>query len=568
MFRNTIHRGPIRTARAGLVALFACLVALGPATAKADSASTAFVPDALLQAAGANPDATFNVIVQARRGRSTAAAADDVSTEVTSDTSPRRGKGIRRRFVSISGVSAELTGREIVRLASRGGIGSITQDAPVRLADDGTSFTNNQLWPYTAGVASYWWAASAGWVKAPTIAIVDSGVDATRADFGSRVRQVTMTQRQPNSPGDGRGHGTFVASIAAGAGSGYAGASPNADIVSLDVMDDQGVALTSDVVAAADWIYQHKDEYGIRVANFSLEGTVPSSFQADPVDKAVEKLWLSGVVVVTAAGNYAVDGQPSGVRFSPANDPFVITVGATDEFGTWAAQDDVAAPWSAYGHTLDGFAKPELAAPGRYIIGAVPPTATLAAERPDRIVSPGYMELSGTSFAAPVVAGAAADLLAVHPMWTPDQVKGALMATAHDMPAAQAGSVGEGSINAVAAVHLTDPPNPNGALARFVVPDPQGGPTPIVDTAAWAQTAQADPAWASAYWGSAYWGSAYWGSAYWGSAYWGSAASADAYWGSSSVADNASGDNVAAAGYTVTPEERSAAEADVWSPAP
>jgi serine protease AprX len=513
----------------------------------------------LLQAAQNEPDATFSVIVQGTLGRSSDAVADDVRAEVASDGG--QANGIRRRFASISGVAAELTGAEIVKLAARPNILAITEDAPVRLDDAQSIYTNDQLWPYSSGVAKYWQPASVGGLQASAIAIVDSGVDASASDFGSRVQQKTLTQQQPNSPGDGRGHGTFVASIAAGEASGHAGAAPNANIVSIDVMDDQGAALTSDVVAAADWIYENKDVLGIRVANFSLNGTVPSSFQFDPVDKAVEKLWLSGVVVVAAAGNYAVDGQPSGVRFAPANDPFVITVGATDVLGTLSTGDDVSAPWSAYGYTLDGFAKPDIGAPGRYMVGAVPAGSTLAAQFPGRIVAPGYMELSGTSFAAPVVAGAAAYLLAVHPSWSPDQVKAALMSTADTMQAAQPGSSGAGEVDAPAAVQVQNPPNADGALAPFLVADPAGGPTPVFDATAWAQTATANPDWATAYWGSAYWGSAYWGSAYWGSA-----SSADAYWGSSSVENNAVGDTFDTGGYWITAEDRAAAEAALWSP--
>ena len=89
----------------------------------------------------------------------------------------------------------------------------------------------------------------------------------------------------------------------------------------------------------------------------------------------------------------------------------------------------------------DGFVKPEIAAPGRYMVGPVPAGSTLAAERPASVVAPGYMELSGTSFAAPVVSGTAAQLLALQPDWTPDQVKGALMA---DGEAGAAGDTGSG----------------------------------------------------------------------------------------------------------------------------
>ena len=139
-----------------------------------------------------------------------------------------------------------------------------------------------------------------------------------------------MTNLLPNSSGDGRGHGTLVAGLAAGSRDGYAGAAPTAPIVSIDVMDDNGMAMTSDVIAAADWILANKSRYNIRVANFSLQSTVAGSFMYDPLDKAVEKLWFNGVVVVAAAGNYGVNGQPTTVAYAPGNDPFVITVGASD----------------------------------------------------------------------------------------------------------------------------------------------------------------------------------------------------------------------------------------------
>ena len=132
------------------------------------------------------------------------------------------------------------------------------------------------------------------------------------------------------------------------------------------------MAMTRDVISAADWILAHKNEYNIRVANFSLHSAAPASVFFDPLDAAVERLWFGGVVVVAAAGNYGVDGAPSDVLYAPGNDPFVITVGADDVNGSISTFNDFAAPWSVYGYTLDGFAKPELSAPGRYMISAVP----------------------------------------------------------------------------------------------------------------------------------------------------------------------------------------------------
>jgi subtilisin family serine protease len=211
----------------------------------------------------------------------------------------------------------------------------------------------------------------------------------------------------------------------------------------------------------------------------------------------------------------------------------VITVGAADTAGTVSPADDFAAPWSVFGHTYDGFAKPEVAAPGRYVEAHVPTDSTLYRTRPDRIVSPGVLSLSGTSFAAPLVSGAAANLLALHPAWTPDQVKGALMLTAVPSAAATPFSLGVGEIDAGAASAVSDPPNPNAAVDSFVTTDPTTG-QPMFDTASWGTTVQADASWGTASWGTASWGTASWGTASWGTTFWSSASWGTASWGTAS----------------------------------
>ena len=292
--------------------------------------------------------------------------------------------------------------------------------------------------------------------------------------------------------------------------------------------------MTSDVLRAADWILQNKDRYNVRVANFSLQSATATSFRFDPLDSAVEQLWQSGVVVVVAAGNYASGGAASGVLFSPANDPFVITVGALDVKDDTNPDNDFNAPWSAYGYTVDGFAKPELGAPGRYMIEWVPPGASLAAERPEAVVRDG-MELSGTSFAAPVVSGIAADLIGIHPDWTPDQVKGALMRAATVLKRAAPLSSGVGEVNIQKAFEdKTPPPNPNAALDQFLVPDPDGGLYPVFDSASWLKAATDSASWNSASWVSASWNTASWNSASWNSASWHSDSFASASWNSAS----------------------------------
>jgi serine protease AprX len=328
-----------------------------------------------------------------------------------------------------------------------------------------------------------------------------------------------------------------VGSIAAGEDTGYTGAEPHAKIVSLKVLDGTGVGSKSDVIEACDWILQNKAAYNIRVANFSINA-VGDSIEYDPLDKAVEALWLNGVTVVVAAGNYAVNGAKSNVGYAPSNDPFVITVGASDTNGTAGRSDDFAAPWSAWGYTQDGFFKPEVAAPGRHLIGAVPSGANLLSQFPTRVISPtyAYMWMSGTSFAAPVVSGLAATILAKNPTWTPDQVKGAIMQTAIAPSGYNSrGALGVGVVKAGVALAATGNANPNLGLNQFRYRNANG--LYAFDAGDWRAAAAANASWNSASWSSASWSSASWSSASWASASWSSASWADASWADASWAD-------------------------------
>lgn len=553
--------------RTALIASAMCLLVV-PFTAVAGQqqrSSDAYVTPSLLSAARANAAGDFDVIVQGKGGNQAAKAVADVL-----GLAKKQVKDLR----SIDGVAVQLNGAQVLALAADKHVSAVTADARVRLSAT-TIAPSNEKWPYVTGVNKY------GSAPAATIAIVDSGIDASRPEFAGRIAaNVNLSQLSGNSPGDGRGHGTFVAGIAAGKLDGRDGAAPTAKLVSIDVMDDQGMARTSDVIAAADWILANKAQYGIRVANFSLHSAVANSFMYDPLDKAVERLWFSGVVVVVAAGNYGYPDRPSGVPFAPGNDPFVITVGASDTGKSVSVNDDVAAPWSAYGYTLDGFAKPDLAAPGRYMVGPVPVTSTLYKERPDHIVGTGYMELSGTSFAAPVVSGIAALILGKHPGFTPDQVKGALMLGAKPLPRATDLSEGVGEVNAGRSIEFSSPPSANVALQKFVGTDPATG-APVFNTASWAEAAKANASWASASWNSASWAEASWSAASWAEASWSDASWATSSWessaaaaaswadlslGAASWADNAEGETADADGGLIDPLELEAILAGTLDP--
>ena len=518
------------------VAAIAAIGAAPPAQRSARSVR-AFVPPQLVATAQAHPRQVFHVIVQGTKSEHAVVAA--IRRDVRG-----KGVGLDRRLGVVNGASVAATGSQLIALANTKGVAAISLDQPVHLLSDG--YYSNQDWPYSIEAQRTW----TNGLHPPAIALVDSGVQANRADFGSGSQVLAQTTivntGSPNSAGDGYGHGTFVAGIADGSAPGYTGVTPAAPIVSIDVLDDQGAGLTSDVIAACSWIIAHKDQYNIKVANFSLQSSAPASVFWDPLDQAVEKLWFDGITVVAASGNYGVNGQPTTIAYAPGNDPFVITVGA-DDIGTRvnSTRDDTAAPWSAYGYTFDGFAKPEIAAPGRYMVGPVPNSSTLAITRATSMQAPGYIQLSGTSFAAPVVSGAAALLLALHPNWTPDRVKGALILSAVPEPIAVPRSVGVGLVDVALAAQVSSPPNPNLAIDQFVTPDPNGGALPVFNTAAWQSAALADPAWNTAAWGSAAWGSAAWGSAAWGSAAWGSAAWGSAAWGSAAWGSSALGQALA-----------------------
>jgi serine protease AprX len=208
------------------------------------------------------------------------------------------------------------------------------------------------------------------------------------------------------------------------------------------------------------------------------------------------------------------------MSYAPGNDPFVITVGALDQMQTADPLDDTVPSWSAYGYTMDGFSKPDMAAPGRYMIAPVPMGSTIPTTVPDRVVAPGYVWMSGTSFSAPVVSGAAAQILARHPDWGPDQVKGALMLTSNYLGSVDPQAAGVGEIDAAAAASLDfTPPNPNENLDAYVTTDPLTG-AKTFDEASWSSTVSTDASWSSASWSSASWSSASWNRASWSSASW------------------------------------------------
>jgi serine protease AprX len=559
--RGSALRG--RGGRSGFVLLAVLVSVVIPAAGIAGSDYRATAPADLIRAAEANENATFPVIVQGTLRGNSKQLAEDIRSEVSSGSGDGMGR-FKRLFSSINGVSLTVSGKELLKLARHPSVAAITRDEPLTLVGDGDWTVADPedagMWRDVVSAESLWdlpaitCAVSLLGVKldpscvpspgsqapqAPAIAIFDSGIDASKtADFGSRiVARANFASDEPNATGDPMGHGTMVAGVAAGNSPVYPGVARNAPLVDVRVASSAGQALTSDIVAAVDWVLANKTRYNIRVANFSLVGNQATTFKFDPLDKAVEKLWFNGVVVVAAAGNNGNALGPVGIG-APANDPFVITVGALDMMKTIGVADDRRAPWSAYGPTADGFMKPDLAAPGRWVVGPIPSGSTIHLRKPLRVVAPGYMWMSGTSFSAPMAAGAAAQILARNPGLSPDQVKGALMLTARYLPTQDPGA-GVGEIDIAAAAKVSSPPNPNANLYQFV----SGG---SFDAEAWAAHVSVNSNWTASNWTASNWVSSNWTASNWVASNWTA---------SNWVSSNWTASNWVASNWTVAADE-------------
>src|SRR4030095_28774 len=136
----------------------------------------------------------------------------------------------------------------------------------------------------------------------------------------------------------------------------------------------------SDVIAAIEKAINLKSTYNIRIINLSLGTGVTDSYNKDPLCKAVKLAWDRGLLVVVSAGNYGntVYG-PYGLITSPGNSPYVITVGATNSFGTAELSDDSINTYSPRGPTLfDHVVKPDLVAPGNKVKSLIAKNSYLA----------------------------------------------------------------------------------------------------------------------------------------------------------------------------------------------
>jgi serine protease AprX len=364
----------------------------------------------------------------------------------------------------IRSVAARLPAGARVAVAHDARVASVSANARIRSQSHGSSGSElATVYPGAVSAPTAWSVATGAGVG---VAVIDTGIDGRLPDFNSadgssRVVASAVTNPDATTALDTYGHGTHVAGIIAGDGrrrtsdseDKYVGIAPGADLIVIKASDDAGNATILDAIYGLQFAVDHKDDYNIRVVNLSLSSTEAESYRTDPLDAAVEAAHFSGIVVVAAAGNRGPgDGA---AEYAPGNDPFAISVGAVDDRGTSGRLDDVPAVWSTLGTTQDGFAKPDIAAPGAHIVSTLAGGSAFADACPACVVHDDYIRLGGTSMAAGVVSGVAALMLQRHPDWTPDEVKATMQATARDIP----GDVEE--VSAARAVYaLTPTPGP------------------------------------------------------------------------------------------------------------
>jgi serine protease AprX len=334
---------------------------------------------------------------------------------------------------------------------------------------------------------------------------------------------------------DAYGHGTHLAGIITGDRSDARGMAPGARLVSLKVGARNGAVDVSQVIAAIDWVVQHRSSHNVRVLvlPYGTDSLHPST--VDPLAHAVETAWRAGVVVVASAGN---DGQTRPHVSNPARDPFVIAVAASDTQGTNGRSDDVRPAWSAPG---DASRRPDLTAPGTGIISARVPGGHLDTSYPAAIRPDGLFRGSGTSQAAAVVGGAVALLLEARPTLSPDQVKAVLLASAAPLPGHTPAS-GAGVLAVDAALKAAVPagaaqghPRSAGtghlelsrgthhlvdaARTRILAGDVDVHGQPF-DSAAWAAAATAGTSWQGGTWNGTDWTGTGWSTTAWGGVGW------------------------------------------------
>ena len=412
------------------------------------------------------------------------------------------------------------------------------------------------------GAMEYWDAGYTG--QGVDVALIDSGIAPVEGlNLAGKVingLDISFESQADNLRYlDTYGHGTHMAGIIAGSDSSsnplkaqasgeFVGVAPGARILNVKVADANGAVDVSQVIAAIDWVVQHRTDNGmnIRVLNLSFGTNGAQPYTLDPLVYAVQMAWDAGIVVVVAAGN---DGNNNALR-NPALDPYVIAVGATDTGGTERSWDDFVTDFSNCGTSERSV---DLVAPGKSVESLRVPGSSADVEYPSAVVGTRFFKGSGTSQATAVVSGAVALIIDQRPGITPDQVKKLLTNTARPLWYSSSICEGAGTVRLGRALYRSTPsaqqtyasPTGTGLLeaARGSAHLTDGGVLlegeqdifgVEFDSASWSTAAAQSASWSGGTWNSSSWSGSSWSSASWSGVSWSSASWSSASWSGAS----------------------------------
>ena len=382
--------------------------------------------------------------------------------------------------------------------------------------------------------------------KGIDVALVDSGVSPVggldqpgKVLYGPDLSNEGAHDNVANL--DTFGHGTHMAGIIAGDdGAGVKGVAPDSRIVSVKVAGATGETNVAQVIAAIDWVVEHKNDNGlnIRVLNLSLGADGVKTNQGDPLSAAVERAWDAGIVVVAAVGNR---GNGSNGIDSPAISPYVVAVGGMESYHS-KGNGDKMANWSSSGNA---HRTPDIVAAGRSIKSFRVPGSMLDVLYPSAVVDEHYFKGTGTSQSTAVVSGFVAAMLSANPQMSPDDIKLILQKTGWDLaPGMKLDGFGRIDIKKLddfdgfAGVapaqnwpYAIPAKGDNGVVAGPAGASWSGGQW---NGASWSGGTWSGASWSGASWSGASWSGGVWSGASWSGASWSGASWSGASWSGAS----------------------------------
>ena len=390
-------------------------------------------------------------------------ALNDINLKVKS-ISPTNQINVKEEYIKVfNGISVDASSSDIERIKSSSYVKRVYPNYEVHttLMDSVPLINADDVWQIQDSQGQLITG------KDIKIAIIDTGVDYTHSDlggcFGENCKVVGGYDfiNNDNDPMDDNGHGTHVASTAAGNGV-LKGVAPDAKIYAYKVLDSGGGGYESQIISGIERAVDPNGDGDfsdhIDIISMSLGG--PGNPE-DPMSTAIDNVVDNGVVAVIATGN---DGPSEQTIGSPGTSRKAITVGASNK-------SDIIASFSSRGPVIwtdsegneKAIIKPDIVAPGVYICAAQSSQDTIWQEYKDydgrdiHCIDNKHIKISGTSMATPHVAGAVALIKQAHPDWTPEEIKSALKGTAFDI-GENAITQGTGRIDVLDAIKLNFTP--------------------------------------------------------------------------------------------------------------